>query len=212
MTTLDADRGAFKRDLRRWRRRSRRVLLARVVLPVAIVAILAAVGGQVAWRTFTAGDRRPADTKAQIRMITPRFYGQSSDGRPFIITARSAVRDEADLKRVFLDAPTLTLGVGSAAPTRSTADRGVYREDTLMLQLFDNVRLDDGAGYRFASNEALVDTRTGNITGETTLQGEGPTGQVQSNAYSVYDKGDRIVFRGGVKTRIDRKTGQAVAE
>jgi lipopolysaccharide export system protein LptA len=87
-------------------------------------------------------------------MITPRFYGQSSDGRPFIITARSAVRDENDLKRVFLDAPTLTLGVGSPAPTRSTADRGVYREDTLKLQLYGNVRMDDGAGYRFASDEA----------------------------------------------------------
>ena len=212
MTTLDADRGGYRRDLRRWRRRSRRVHLARVVLPVAMIGILAAVGGQVVWRSITAGDRRPTENKAQIRMITPRFYGQSSDGRPFIITARSAVRDEADLKRVFLDAPTLTLGVGSPAPTRSTADRGIYREDTLTLQLFGNVRMDDGAGYRFASNEAMVDTRNGNTTGETALQGEGPTGQVQSNAYSVYDKGDRIIFRGGVKTRIDRKTGQSVPE
>ena len=212
MTTLDADRGAYRRDLRRWRRRSRRVHLARVVLPVAILAILAAVGGQVAWRTITMGDRRPTETKAQIRMITPRFYGQSSDGRPFLITARSAVRDENDLKRVFLESPTLTLGVGSPTPTRSTANRGIYREDTLRLQLFGDVRLDDGAASRFASNEAEVDTKTGNITGETPLQGEGPTGQVQSNAYSVYDKGDRIIFRGGVKTRVDRKTGQAVPE
>jgi lipopolysaccharide export system protein LptC len=212
MTTLDVDRGAYRRDLRRWRRRSRRVHLARIVLPIAMVALVGVVGGQVAWRTFTAGDRRPADSKAQIRMITPRFYGQSSDGRPFIITARSAVRDEADLKRVFLDAPTLTLGVGSPAPTRSTADRGVYREDTLKLQLYGNVRMDDGAGYRFASEQATVDTRNGNTTGETALQGEGPTGQVQSNAYSVYDKGDRIIFRGGVKTRLDRKTGESVAE
>ena len=212
MTTLDADRAGYRRDLRRWRRRSRRVRLARVVLPLAMVGILATVGGQVAWRTVTGGDRRPSESKAQIRMISPRFYGQSSDGRPFVITARSAVRDEADLKRVFLDAPTLTLGVGSPAPTRSTADRGIYREDTLKLQLFGNVRMDDGAGYRFASNEAMIDTRNGNTTGETALQGEGPTGQVQSNAYSVYDKGDRIIFRGGVKTRLDRKTGQSAPE
>jgi lipopolysaccharide export system protein LptC len=212
MTTFDADRAGYRRDLRRWRRRSRRVRLARVVLPLAVVGILATVSGQVIWRTVTAGDRRPTENKAQIRMIAPRFQGQSSDGRPFLITARSAVRDEADLKRVFLDAPTLTLGVGSPAPTRSTADRGIYREDTLKLQLYGNVRMDDGAGYRFASDEAMVDTRNGNTTGETELQGEGPTGQVQSNAYSVYDKGDRIIFRGGVKTRIDRKTGQAVPE
>lgn len=212
MTTLDADRAGYRRDLRRWRQRSRRVRLARVVLPMAMIGILATVGGQVVWRTVTGGDRRPAENRAQIRMIAPRFYGQSSDGRPFMITARSAVRDEADLKRIFLDSPTLTLGVGSPAPTRSTADRGIYREDTLKLQLYGNVRMDDGAGYRFASNEAMVDTRNGNTTGETALQGEGPTGQVQSNAYSVYDKGDRIIFRGDVKTRMDRKTGQSVPE
>ena len=212
MTTLDVDHAGYRQALRRWRRRSRRVHLARVVLPAAMLALLATVGGQVAWRSFTAGDRHPGGDKAQIRMLSPRFYGQSSDGRPFVITARSAVRDEMDLKRVFLDAPTLTLGVGSPAPTRSTADRGVYREDTLLLKLIGNVRMDDGAGYRFASDEALVDTRNGNTTGETALQGEGPTGQVQSNAYSVYDKGDRIIFRGGVKTRIDRKTGEALPQ
>jgi len=210
MTTLEADRAGYRRDLNRWRRRSRRVKLARVVLPAAMIVLLVTVGGQVAWRSFTAGDRRPSESKAQIRMVTPRFYGQSSDGRPFIITARSAVRDENDFKQVFLDGPTITLGVGSPAPTRSTADRGVYREDTMHLRLRGNVRMDDGAGYRFASDEALVDTRNGNTTGETVLQGEGPTGQVQSNAYSVYDKGDRIIFRGGVRARIDRKTGQTL--
>jgi len=212
MTTLDADRTAFLRDLRRWRRRSLRVRLARVVLPATMIGILAVVGGQVVWRSVTAGDRRPSESKPQIRMVTPRFYGQNSAGKPYVLTARSAVRDENDLKQVFLDAPTLTLGVGSPTPTRTTADRGVYREDTLKLKLIGNVRMDDGAGYRFASNEALIDTRTGNTTGETALQGEGPTGQVQSNAYSVYDKGDRIIFRGGVKTRIDPKTGKSVTE
>ncbi|PTT73642.1 hypothetical protein DBR41_28045, partial [Pseudomonas sp. HMWF010] len=106
---------------------------------------------------------------------------------------------------VYLEAPTLTLGIDEEQPTRVTASTGVYREDTLKLSLKGDVRLDDGGGYRFASDQALVDTMTGNITGETALTGEGPKGQVQSNAYSVYDKGDRIVFRGGVRTRIDRQ-------
>lgn len=203
--TAAGDRGAFQRDLRRWRRRSHLVRLARVVLPATIIAILAGAGGQAAWRSLTAGDRKPDQAKAQIRMIAPRFYGQSSDGRAFVITARSAVRDEVDLKRVFLDTPTLTLGVGTEAPTRLNANRGVYNETTLKLQLIGDVRLDDGMGYRFASEEALADTKTGNITGETSLQGEGPIGQVQSKAYSVYDRGDRIVFRGGVRARIDRQ-------
>ena len=207
MTATEAlDRGAFRRDLQRWRRRSRVVRLARVLLPAAMLLIVAGAAGQAAWRTVSVGDRKPQESRAQIRMISPRFYGQSSDGRSFVITARSAVRDDADLKRVFLDTPTLTLGAGEAAPTRVNAKSGVYREDTMVLNLTGDVRMDDGIGYRFASQEAVVDTRTGNITGETSLQGEGPIGQVHSDAYSVYEKGDRIIFRGGVHARIDRQS------
>jgi len=193
------------RDLQKWRRRSRLIHLLRVVLPAAEAAILLGVAGQVIWRSIEATKRAPAESPTQIRMISPRFYGQSSDGRSFMITARAAVRDDKDLKKVYLEAPTLTLGIDEEQPTRVTASTGVYREDTLKLSLKGDVRLDDGGGYRFASDQALVDTMTGNITGETALTGEGPKGQVQSNAYSVYDKGDRIVFRGGVRTRIDRQ-------
>jgi len=34
----------------------------------------------------------PVEAKTEIRLITPRFYGQSTDGRSFMITARSAIR------------------------------------------------------------------------------------------------------------------------
>ncbi|MBI1683260.1 LPS export ABC transporter periplasmic protein LptC [Caulobacter hibisci] len=200
-------RGGFKRDLRRWRRRSRLVRAARLALPVAVVALLGSAIGQVVWRTMTAAERGPEKPQSQIRMLNPRFYGQSNDGRAFLITARSAVRDDADLKRVLLDDPTMTLGIDEPKPSRVTSKSGVYREDNLKLVLRGDVRMDDGGGYRFASDEAFVDTKTGVITGESVLQGEGPTGQVKSNAYSVYDKGDRIVFRGGVRTRLDRVGG-----
>ena len=39
MTTLEADRAGYRRDLRRWRNRSRRVKLARVVLPAAMIGL-----------------------------------------------------------------------------------------------------------------------------------------------------------------------------
>ena len=196
---------SIARDLGRWRRRSRRVRLMRVVLPATIAVILIGVGGQVAWRSMRAAARPPAEAKTQIRMIAPRFYGQSGDGRSFMITARSALRDDNDMKNVRLDSPTLTLGFDEPQPSRVTAKSGIYREDTMKLSLSGDVRIDDGAGYRFASEEAVVDTKTGNISGETAMLGEGPTGQVKSNAYTLYDKGDRVVFRGGVRTRLERK-------
>jgi lipopolysaccharide export system protein LptC len=192
-------------DLGRWRRRSRRVRAARIVLPVAIGLLLLSVTAQVGWRTYMSAIRSPAEAKTEIRLITPRFYGQSTDGRSFMITARSAIRDDADPRRIILEEPALTLDLGSPTPTRMTAKHGVYRQDTFGLNLKDDVRLDDGAGYRFASEESFVDTKTGDVTGESTMNGEGPSGQVQSQAYSVYDKGDRIVFRGGVRARFERQ-------
>lgn len=192
-------------DLARWRRRSRRVLAARILLPAAIAGLLVIVASQVGWRTYMAATHPPAETKTEIRLITPRFYGQSNEGRSFMITARSAIRDDNDPRRIFLEDPALTLDLGSPTPTRMTAKHGVYRQDTMGLQLQKDVRLDDGAGYRFASEESFVDTKTGDVTGETIMNGEGPSGQVQSNAYSVYDKGDRVIFRGGVRARFERQ-------
>lgn len=196
---------AISADLARWRSRSRRVLLARIVLPIVIGALLLVVVSQVGWRTYMAATHPPTEAKTEIRLITPRFYGQSIDGRSFMITARSAIRDDADPRRILLDEPALTLDLGSPTPTRMTAKSGVYRQDDFGLILKDDVRLDDGTGYRFASEESFVDTRTGDVTGESALNGEGPSGQVQSSAYSVYDKGDRIVFRGGVRARLERQ-------
>lgn len=196
---------AMSADLARWRRRSRRVLAARIVLPLAIAALVLTVAVQVGWRTYMAATHPPAEAKTEIRLITPRFYGQSTDGRSFMVTARSAVRDDKNPRRIILEDPALTLDLGSPTPTRMTAKNGVYRQDDFTLNLKNDVRLDDGAGYRFASEAAFVDTQTGNVTGESTLNGEGPSGQVQSRAYSVYDKGDRIVFRGGVRARFERQ-------
>ncbi len=196
---------AMSADLARWRRRSRRVLAARIVLPLAIAALVLTVAVQVGWRTYMAATHPPAEAKTEIRLITPRFYGQSNEGRSFMITARSAVRDDKDPRRIILEDPALTLDLGSPTPTRMTAKNGVYRQDDFSLSLKNDVRLDDGAGYRFASEGAFVDTKTGDVTGETTMNGEGPSGQVQSRAYSVYDKGDRIVFRGGVRARFERQ-------
>lgn len=192
-------------DLARWRRRSRRVLAARIILPIAIAGLILIVASQVGWRTYMAATHPPTEAKTEIRLITPRFYGQSTEGRSFMITARSAVRDDKDPRRIILDDPALTLDLGSPTPTRMTAKHGVYRQDDFGLALKDDVRMDDGAGYRFASEGAFVNTQTGDVTGETTMNGEGPSGQVQSSAYSVYDKGDRIVFRGGVRARFERQ-------
>ena len=96
----------------------------------------------------------------------------------------------------------LTVGDGVAA-SRVLAKIGNYNERDKMLRLRGDVRIDDGKGLRFMSEEAIIDTRTGKVVGQSQVQGDGPLGQLNAKSYSVEDKGDRLVFRGGVRARIE---------
>ena len=65
------------------------------------------------------------------------------------------------------------------------------------------MRIDDGAGNRVATNDTVIDTRTGLAVGQQGIESDGPIGQVSADSYTVKDKGDRIEFRGRVRTRVN---------
>jgi hypothetical protein len=60
-----------------------------------------------------------------------------------------------------------------------------------------------GAGYQFASQKALIDTHTGDLVGGAAVEGAGPNNRaIRADSYSVSDKGDRVLFKGRVRTRL----------
>ena len=174
----------------------------RVILPTLAIGVAAAIVGQGTIRALAAKDAPPAAT-APLRMDNPRFTGVMKDGRAFLITASSAIRDPANADQVFLKAPQLTRGYGSPAPTHVVSKDGAYQEEKGALLLTGDVKIDNGAGYQFASQKALIDTRTGDLVGNAGIQGAGPNNsQVQADSYTVGDKGDRVIFKGRVRTRL----------
>jgi lipopolysaccharide export system protein LptC len=204
MTVTPAAPIGTRADLLRWRRRSRLIGALRKVLPGAIALLILSLVGQVLWTSLTAKKSEARETPVAIRMLNPRFFGRDDQGRSFMIGARQASRDDRNLQRVTLDQPTVALGLDTPTPSRVSALSGVYTEGDRMLRLTGQVRIEDGAGYRFATEQALVDTRAGTVTGDMAMIGEGPVGAVTSKSYSVFDKGDRMVFKGGVSARINR--------
>ena len=174
----------------------------RVILPTLAIGVAAAIVGQGTIRALAAKDAPPAAT-APLRMDNPRFTGVMKDGRAFLITASSAIRDPANADQVFLKAPQLTRGYGSPAPTHVVSQDGAYQEEKGALLLTGDVKIDNGQGYQFASQKALIDTRTGDLVGNAGIQGAGPNNsQVQADSYTVGDKGDRVIFKGRVRTRL----------
>ncbi len=196
---IEADSRRVAGSASRWRRRSRRVILLRRVLPIGIAA---AAGGAVLWivgQSILAGIEQRANRVNEIRLSNPMFHGQDAHGRAFVIGAEEAVRDSrTGLYR--LEAPLMRIEQPGGKATEMSAGRGVYDEDSRQLTLSRQVRIsDDGAGFRFTAPQAVVDTSTGVITGAEGIRGEGPLGTISASSYAISEQGGRIALEGPVR-------------
>ena len=204
MTTAFADQShtTYSADFERWRRRSRLVRRLRVVLPAVIGVILLVMVGFVIQSTLAGAKDKPQDADAPIQLVNPRFLGRDDKGRAFVLTAKVAVRDPKDYQRVMLDTPMLILDEEGPRPTRISAKAGVYREDKRVLNLEGGVKL-NGGDVNFATATSIFNTATGELEGAGEIKGAGALGEIIAKSYGVYDKGERMVFKGGVHTRVD---------
>lgn len=191
-------------DLERWRRRSRLVRVARLCTLGAIGAILLAFTASVAVNALRPAVEAARESSQPIRLINPRFVGRDSRGRGFVITANSATRDQQDYQKVYFDRPALILDEQGPDPMRISARSGVYREDTGQLHVSGGVRL-AWSRAAFDTAESKFDTKTGELIGSGPVQGSGALGEIDAKSYGVYDKGERLVFQGGVHTRLNPK-------
>ncbi len=187
-------------------RRQQRLVWVRVLrlaLPGMAALLIVALLGQALWRTvMSLLHPAPAVAEQGMRMARPEFSGVGRDGSRYRLTAQSGVRDTTDDKRILLQRPVITVSRTGQADTHTLADHGVFREDDRTLRLTGNVQVEGASGYQFATNDAVIDTATGKVMGQA-VQGQGASGRVRSNSYAVSDKGDRMVFKGRVRARIN---------
>ena len=191
-------------DFERWRRRSRLIRALRIALPALIALIFAGLIGSVAWSTFNAQPRTARADDEPIRLINPRFVGRDDKGRAFVLTAESAIRDRLDYSRVILKKPALVLDENGPDELRINGADGVFHEQNGKLELTNGVRMADNDSA-FNTAASLFDTKTGEVVGSGPIQGAGGLGEIRAESYGVYGKGETMVFKGGVKTRLETK-------
>jgi lipopolysaccharide export system protein LptC len=186
-------------------RNHRRAPVRRLRFGLAVFAIVigVAVVGQASWRSFASNKTLTQAATTPLLLDKPRFTGVLKDGRAFLITAARAERDPKDEDLVHMVSPILVRGYGAPDPSQATAKTGLYRETDHTLLLSDDVKITSAEGYAFDAPRALIDMRTGEVSGDAGIAGGGPKGSTQANAYNVTDKGDRVVLKGRVRTRLN---------
>jgi lipopolysaccharide export system protein LptC len=180
------------------------VRVLRVVLPLTMVATVLGLVTLVTLHAVRRVDAIQNDASTPIEMINPHFFGRDSKGRPYTLSARQAARDPRSFQRVLLNYPAVTLDANGANPSRVTADTGVYHEESRLLYLKGHIVADNAKSSHFATDRAVVDTRTGAVTSPSALSSRTSAGDVQSKGFDVFDKGDRVVFKGGVHARLNQ--------
>ncbi len=197
-----ADEARVAATAKAFRARSRRVLLLRRVLPVAIIVL---AGGTLSWivlRSVISDVERKAGISREVTLENSRFLGQDEQGRSFIVGFKRAVRD-ADTGRFRLVGPALRLNLGGRKVTTLTADGGVFDEAANSVTIGPNVRISDGgSGFNLVTPEAVVNTSTGVITGSKGVQGSGPLGTINASSYAIYEQGERVVFSGSGDNKV----------
>lgn len=200
--SIEADEARVAREGDRWRARSRRIRFYRRVLPVLILVVAGAALTWTVFRTVMSGVERRASQSQEIRLDNPMFHGQDAQGRAFLVGAQGAVRDPAT-GHFRLVGPVLRLNLGGRKVTQMTADGGTYDEAQRKVIIGPNVRISDGgSGFTLTTPEAVVDTRTGVVTGSKGVQGTGPLGTINASSYAIHDQGERVVFQGAGDNKV----------
>lgn len=177
------------------------------MLQIALPSLAAAMTlGLAVQATVRALSSRVHPVAAQpLRLDNPRFSGTMNDGRAFLITAAFALRDPTDTAKLTLQAPRLVRGVGGPDASEVSSKTGEYRQDASTLVLQGDVRIANSRGSRINSERAVIDTRTGDLVDGGQVIGANANGAIKAGGYSVSDKGDRVIFKGGVRARLDAR-------
>ena len=185
-------------------RRSRFVRVMKVALPLAAVAMVAAV---IAWPQMHAQDPGFRLSYAAIdvgqvepSMASARFHGTDRDKRPFRVTADSATQDPNERGKVLLDRLTADLAMSDGTWMSLSARSGVYRESRRFLTLNGDLSMFTERGYEFHGHSAEIDFTAGTLSSDEKVWGQGPFGLLNANGLRVLDSGERIHFINGVRT------------
>jgi lipopolysaccharide export system protein LptC len=184
--------------IRRWRRRSRVVAFWRTILPVAIFAVVMSLAGWIVARSLLAGPPPSAEAGAGEQMTNPRYYGFDENNRSYLLRAAEAIRGGDGEGQVRLIEPVFNLGAG-----RVTALEGIYDPESTDIILRGDVVVIGSDGDRMETNEARIDTRTGEVTNMESPQGgriqiENDMGEISADQYQI-DENGQLHFRGRVR-------------
>ncbi len=182
-------------------RYSRFVASMKLVLPVVAGILILLV---VLWpelsdhpSKFQLGVARidVADADGQ-KLINARYTGIDGKNNPYSVTAETLTQNSKNEDLVDLKNPKADVTVGKGSWLAIMSPTGKFRKKEQVLELFGGVDAFHDMGYEFRTEHAIVNFREGSAFGASSVHGQGPFGELQSEGFRVLESGATILFTG----------------
>ena len=139
--------------------------------------------------------RRVAQTAPEaIRIVSPRYQGVDEQNRPYTVTASVATQGQ-NQDIVDLTAPRADLVMTDGWVLLESRE-GRLDKARNHLDLRGEVTLWHDGGNLLVTEEAAIELKEGNASGDKPVAAQGPFGTLVSEGFRLYDKGAVIVFTG----------------
>lgn len=177
----------------------RLVTLLGKVLPAGIGAVAAIMllipfgpRGEI---SFLLDRNKVAVTSDRIRVDSATYRGQDEEGRPFAISAGSAVQESARVPVVDMERLVAQI-VMQDGPAQLSAPQGRYDFDAQHVSVSGPVSFRAADGYSMATRNVEIDLKTKRATGTGGVSGAIPAGTFSADRI-IADLGERTVTLDG---------------
>ena len=196
-------------------RYSRYVAAMKIVLPFGAVVLFAVIlfySGvfeskdelDIAFREI---DRQPGD----LRMVSPRVAGMTSEGNPYLVTADNATQDVSQPNFVTFENIHADLKLNQEQDWMSLSARsGLYNSEAQTLDLEQQIDIFTTWGYEMHGESATIDFERGELRSDSEVQGHGPLGTLRADRMTAERTTQVLRFDGNVRMLIlpDQRAGQ----
>ena len=173
----------------------RLIRIAKVALPASVGVLIAFLAlapleerGDV---SFILDKNKVDNAPERMRVDVARYVGEDDQGRPFQITAKSAVQRSSDVPIVDISGMIARLMLPQG-PVTMVANLARYNLDEQKVQVVGPIRVTGPDAYRLNTSDVTVDLKQRTVSGSGGVTGEMRLGRFSAGRLRA-DLGERTV-------------------
>ncbi|MEA3030845.1 MAG: lipopolysaccharide export system protein LptC [Sphingomonadales bacterium] len=147
-------------------------------------------------------DKNKVETAPErLRVASAQYRGQDDQGRPFVLSARSALQETSANPVVEISDMNAQILLDNG-PARLNAGRARYNMDTDHVQVVGPIEFTAADGYRMGTRDVDVDLRGNSLASRGPVEGRIPLGNFSADQLQVNLRDRTVVLNGRARLHI----------